>query len=498
MLFNSYHFFAFFPIVSLLYCVIPKKMRVMWLLAASYYFYMGWNPKYAILILMCTLVTYISAYWIDSLEGNEGKICYRRCIFITCCVFTFGVLILFKYFYFLWDSLMRISEIWGVPTKDVPFSLVLPVGISFYTFQAIGYVIDVYQRKTPAQKNFLKYALFISFFPKLVAGPIERTKNLLWQIDTVEKKPRANIDQVRNGLVYMLYGYFLKMVLADNLVVFVDTIFERYYFYGAVELILAAVGFSLQIYCDFSSYSAIAIGAAEVMGFQLMENFHAPYFATSIQEFWRRWHISLSTWFKDYLYIPLGGSKCSKWKNYRNLMLTFLVSGLWHGADWTYVIWGGIHGLYQVIGKMIKPKKTKIYCFAGIKVESVSYRLGQVICTFLLTTLAWIFFRADSLKMAIDYIYSMFTKWNLWVLTDGSLRTTGFNNGVEWVVMIGMLMVLLMVDMVLHKKNLRLDHFLETQGTTCRVIVVFFLVTMIAIFGNYGGYEANAFIYVQF
>ena len=494
MLFNSYHFLIFFPLVVCLYYIIPKRWKTVWLLISSYYFYMGWNPKYALLILACTIMTYVTGILLE----KNVKYTYKKFVFGGCCIFVLGLLVFFKYFQFIWENICYVGGIAGLSLKKVPINIILPVGISFYIFQALGYMIDVYRGKVIAEKNFLRYALFVSFFPQLVAGPIERSDNLLKQIQGIVNRERIKGGQIRDGLVYMLYGFFLKMVLADNLAVFVDNIFERYYFYGSIELILAAAMFGLQIFCDFSSYSAIAIGAAEVMGFHLMENFHAPYFAISIQDFWRRWHISLSTWFRDYLYIPLGGSHCSRTKNYLNIMVTFLISGLWHGANWTFIIWGTLHGLYQIVGKTLFSIKEKIYPSIGIKLGCGSFHIGQVITTFILTTIAWIFFRADSLHVAFSYIYDIFTKWDPWVLTDGSLLTTGFYNGVEWLIVILAITILFSIDYILEKKNMRFDKFLYTQGKLIWITVITSFIILILVFGNYGGYEANAFIYFQF
>lgn len=498
MLFNSYHFLIFFPLVVLMFYIVPRKWRTIWLLAASYYFYMGWNPKYAAIILLCTVVTWLGGRWMSAVSenGRAGRP-YQKLILLGCCAVTLGILCFFKYARFIWDSVAALAGGLQMTMGEMPLRIVLPVGISFYTFQALSYVIDVYRNQVPVQKSFLKYALFVSFFPQLVAGPIERSDHLLAQVEQIEEMS-FQTRRIVNGLIYMQYGFFLKLVLADNLAVYVDHIFERYFFYGSVELFLAAVGFAFQIYCDFSSYSAIAIGAAMVMGFELMENFHAPYFASSIQEFWRRWHISLSSWFRDYVYIPLGGSHCSKRKYYLNLFLTFLVSGLWHGANWTFILWGVIHGLYQIIGGMLRPLKARLYPCLGIKMDSVSYHMGKILSTFLLTTFAWIFFRADSVRTAFLYIYNLFTKWNFWVLTDGSLKNTGFYNGVEWMVVLSGLIVLMCVDFILHKRNIRIDAFLEAQGNFFRMLVVGLLFLSTLIFGNYGGYEANAFIYFQF
>lgn len=252
-----------------------------------------------------------------------------------------GILFFFKYFDFILDNLNNVLKGFNIEVLNKPFDIILPVGISFYTFQALSYTMDVYREEIKAEKNILKYALFVSFFPQLVAGPIERSKNLLMQINTVPLKKLLNYERIMSGLSTMLYGYFLKMVIADRIAVIVNTVYDQYYMFGSVELVFASICFAIQIYCDFSSYSMIAVGAAKVMGFDLMENFNTPYFASSIKDFWRRWHISLSTWFRDYLYIPLGGNRCSTVRKYFNLILTFLISGLWHGAQWHYILWGG-------------------------------------------------------------------------------------------------------------------------------------------------------------
>lgn len=339
MLFNSYQFLVFFPIVLLFYFALPSKMKYIWLLAVSYYFYMSWNPVYVLLMLASTLVTWVTGigvYWLKNRKNVKGP----KILLLLCLIFNLGILFIFKYLDFSVTIINKLFQYVDLPIIVNSFNLLLPVGISFYTFQALGYLIDVYRGMKP-ESNILKYALFVSFFPQLVAGPIERSKNLLTQIQEMGYRKLWNKKKVTSGLIYMLWGYFLKMIIADRVAILVDQVWDSYWTYGSIALIVASVGFSIQIYCDFSSYSCIAIGAAQIMGFNLMENFDAPYFSRSIKEFWRRWHISLSTWFRDYLYIPLGGSRCSRLKRYRNLLITFLVSGLWHGAGLGYIVWGG-------------------------------------------------------------------------------------------------------------------------------------------------------------
>lgn len=496
MLFNSLEFLFFFPVVVFTYFLIPRRIKYIWLLLSSYFFYMSWSPRYAVLIIISTIITFVSGLWMDRVTAKSG----RKVIVAVSVISNLTILTVFKYADFVLQSLDRLmgrfgtgGSIWGSR-----LNLLLPVGISFYTFQAIGYIIDVYRGKVRAEHNFFKYALFVSFFPQLVAGPIERSDNLLRQIDNIPNVKLFDYERITNGLIYMLYGYFLKMVIADRVSLLVDTVFDAWYLYGTVELVTGAIGFAIQIYCDFSSYSTIAIGAAQVMGFKLIENFNAPYFACSIKEFWRRWHISLSTWFRDYLYIPLGGSWCSVGRKHINLMITFLASGLWHGANWTYIIWGGIHGLYQILGEILRPAKNKIYPHIGIRVDSISYKVGQVIVTFLLTDFAWIFFRAENIGMAIGYISNIFKRWNPWAISDRSLYSIGLSN-YEWNVLLIALAFVLIVDSIKVLKHERIDCFLNEQGTLVKGLIIGFMILMIGIFGEYGsGFDAKQFIYFQF
>lgn len=494
MIFNSIDFLIFFPIVTLIYGVIPKKIKYIWLLAASYYFYMCWNAKYAVLIAFSTVVTYVAALIISSAKQKTAKI-WTMVGGIT---INLGILFVFKYFDFALHNVNRVLNIVHINSISNPFDIILPVGISFYTFQALGYMIDVYKGECKAEKNFFKYALFVSFFPQLVAGPIERSKNLLSQIEEMGKKNLMSFDKITSGFALMVWGMFMKMVIADRVAIFVDSVFAYTYAIGTFEAIAGAVGFAVQIYCDFGGYSAIAIGAAQVMGFELMENFNAPYMAMSISEFWRRWHISLSTWFRDYVYIPLGGNRCSKIKKYRNLMITFLVSGLWHGASWTYVAWGGIHGLYQIIEDLTKPLKTKIEKVLGLNTDTFGYRFGQMFYTFVLTTFAWIFFRAGSISEAFTYISNMFTKWNPWVLFDGNLYTFGLEQR-EMSILAVSVVALIVVDILRVRKGKTFGELMLSQNAPFRIIVLVLFIAVIIVFGEYGVmFDSKKFIYFDF
>ncbi len=497
MLFNSLHFLIFFPIVVGIYYLIPQKIRSYWLLAASYYFYMCWNAKYVLLLLFSTVVTYVSGILLEKFAKNEkntgGGVKRKLCIAASF-ILNLSILFVFKYLDFCIDSLNQILGHLHIALNAPAYDLLLPVGISFYTFQALGYTMDVYRGEIYAEKNFFRYALFVSFFPQLVAGPIERSKNLLRQLD---KPAKPCFDSLRDGFLLMLWGYFMKVVLADRIAVFVDTVYGDFETYTGVYLIVATVLFAVQIYCDFSGYSVIAMGAAKILGIGLMENFDAPYLSVSVAEFWRRWHISLSSWFRDYLYIPLGGSRRGKTRKYVNLLLTFGVSGLWHGADWSYVIWGLLNGAWQIIGDLLKPFKKKAAVFLDIKEDSLSHKCIRVVTTFFLVDLAWVFFRADSAFAALRIIKRMFTARNHWVWFDGSLFECGLSRQ-NFTLMIWGILLLFVVDICKYR-GISLRKVLAKQDYWAQCLAVAATVLGILLFGMWGaGYDAANFIYFQF
>lgn len=361
MIFNSFAFGVFLPAVFVLYWALPHKYRWALLLCSSYYFYMSWNVKYVALIFLTTVVSYSAARII---EGQQGAV-YRKVVLAAALGICFGILFIFKYFDFFNNSVVLFFQRFSIQLHPVTLNLVLPVGISFYTFQTASYVIDVFKGDVQAERHFGKYAAFISFFPQLVAGPIERAGNLLPQI-----KAEHHFDYAKatDGLKRMAWGYYKKLVIADTLAVYVDAVYNDPYRYHGAALLLATVFFTFQIYCDFSGYSDIAVGAAGLLGIDLMDNFKSPYFSASMKEFWGRWHISLSTWFRDYVYIPLGGSRAGNIKHARNVMLTFFASGLWHGANWTYLAWGGYMELpnlwsTRLYGRKIKSQRGLRGCF---------------------------------------------------------------------------------------------------------------------------------------
>lgn len=498
MLFNSLQFLIFFPIVVLIYFIVPEKKRYLWLLLASYYFYMCWNAKYALLMLFSTVVTYVSGILLEQVkqrDWEESKIVrYKKYCVALSFALNLAVLFYYKYTNFFIDNLNHIFNMMHIELNMPVFDIVLPVGISFYTFQALSYTVDVYRDEIYAEKNFFRYALFVSFFPQLVAGPIERSKNLLKQLAVPTK---FKFEKARDGLLLMLWGFFLKLVLADRISIFVDTVYGDYNTYGGTYLIIATILFAVQIYCDFYGYSSIAMGAAEILGVHLMENFDSPYLSQSVAEFWRRWHISLSSWFKDYLYIPLGGSRKGKVRKYMNKMIVFLASGLWHGANWTFVIWGGLNGIYQVVGEALTPVRDKLVKILKLNRESICHKAVHVIVTFALIDFTWIFFRAQSYQEAVGIIKSMINVYNPWVLLDGSIYACGLSSKNYWLMWIS-IGILLVADIAKYK-GIKIREVIVKQDYWFRWVFIAFSVCFILLFGVWGpAYNAANFIYFQF
>lgn len=401
MLFNTLTYVFFFPIVCLLYWIIKPKYRNNLLLIASYYFYMSWEPLYALLIMITSFSTWGCAILTDQYEMQ------KKTIISICLIINLLILFTFKYWNFAINSIMSMISLTGIRLYIPHSDLLLPVGISFYTFQCIGYIVDVYRKDIKPEKNLTTYILFVSFFPQLVAGPIERAKNLLPQFHT---KHTFSGDTFIEGLKMIIWGYFMKLCIAGNVAPYVDAVYNNVPNHNGTSFLLATFFFSFQIFCDFGGYSLIAIGTAKCMGFNLMQNFKHPYLSLSAKEFWRRWHISLSSWFSDYVYIPLGGSHCSQIKHYRNLMFTMLTSGLWHGANWTYVCWGGIHGIF-LIGYSLFSKITRNKVWAP--------KLLRMLFSYFLITFAWIFFRANSIADALTIIHNIFTNQGSLFKGDG-------------------------------------------------------------------------------
>lgn len=497
MLFNSLNFLIFFPIVTLIYFVIPHKIRYIWLLVCSYYFYMCWNAAYALLLFVSTFITWLSGLAIGNIVKNEKDDANRqqsKGIVAISFILNLTILAFFKYAGFAVNSVNQLFQAVGIQFVVPKVDVLLPVGISFYIFQALSYTVDVYRGDVKVEKNLLKYMVFVSFFPQLVAGPIERSSRLLEQF---YEKHSFDFERVCRGLMIMLWGFFQKLVVADRLAVLVNQVFLYNSYYSGIEIIVAVMFFAVQIYCDFAGYSNIAIGASQVMGFELMENFRQPYLANSVSDFWRRWHISLTSWFRDYLYIPLGGNRKGKLAKYRNIMIVFLTSGLWHGANWTYVVWGGLNGLFQVIADFTKKPRQKLKAFFKIRQESGSWRILSTVITFILVDFTWIFFRADSMADAFQIISRIFSQFNPWVLVDGTLYTLGLSQVDFWIGILS-IAVLLTVDIV-HERGVKIRSWVLQQNLWFRWSIYLGAIFFILIFGFYGpNYDASQFIYFQF
>lgn len=498
MLFNSIDFLIFFPIVVLVYFIIPDKVKQFWLLVASYYFYMCWNAKYALLILTSTVITFISGLLIEKVKNIKCEVeraaRLKKIIVAGSFITNLGILFYFKYINLAVGTMAKLLSKVNIELNTPVFDIILPVGISFYTFQALSYTMDVYRNEIYAEKNFIRYALFVSFFSQLVSGPIERSKNLLKQL-AVPKK--FSFEDTREGFLLMLWGYFLKIVLADRIAMLVDVVYGDFYTFGGCYLIVATALFAVQIYCDFAGYSTIAMGTAKILRIELMDNFDAPYLSTSVSEFWRRWHISLTSWFKDYLYIPLGGSRKGKLRMYINKMIVFLLSGLWHGASFSFVVWGGINGFYQVIGEVLKPLRNKLVNILHLNRESIGHKVAHMIGTFILVDISWIFFRASSFMDAFKIIKSIILVHNPWILVDDSLYSCGLNEK-NFGIMIVAILVLLFAD-VCKTKGIKIREVIVKQDYWVRWIIIAVSIAAILTFGIWGPkYSAANFIYFQF
>ena len=484
MLFNSIEFFIFLPVVFGLYYLLQHKFRWALLLAASYYFYMSWKPEYIGLIMVSTLIDYYCGIQL----GKEDNKVPRKLFLWISLLSNLGILLTFKYLGFFQEVFNDLLTVLDFNGAGNGLKLILPMGISFYTFQTMSYTIDIYNRKLKPEKHLGIFALFVTFFPQLVAGPIERASNLLPQF---RKKILVDNKNIFGGMKLAAWGLFKKVVIADRLSIFVDTVYNNPHEYNGIPLIVATVFFAFQIYCDFSGYSDIAIGVAKMFGFNLMDNFKRPYHAYSISNFWGRWHISLSTWFRDYCYIPLGGNRVVKWRWYYNLFLTFLISGFWHGANWTFIAWGAFHGILLVLEIVF-----------NIKSESQNRLVKslRVFLTFSLVCLGWIFFRANNLGDAIYIISNLFVNIPEDILSI--ITNVGFGRSHElyidqnkWVFIIAVLSIVLMEAV----HYLQRYHCLRQTISEFRPIVkwpIYYLFVLIII--CFGVFDKSQFIYFQF
>lgn len=489
MLFNSLDFAIFFPVVFVFYWIVAKNKtaRNVFLLAASYFFYGWWDWRFLFLIVISSLVDYVVGH-----QLSQTSIYKRRKLLLGLSLLVnLGFLCYFKYTNFFIETFVDSFRLFGKNIEVSTLNIILPVGISFYTFQTLSYTIDVYRNQLKPTKDILSFFAFVAFFPQLVAGPIERASHLLPQF---YKTYRFNYELVKSGLLLMAFGLFKKMVIADRVAILVNQVYNNPSEYHGYETILATVFFAFQIYCDFSGYSDIAIGIGRTMGFDLMKNFDSPYFSKSITEFWRRWHISLSTWFRDYVYIPLGGNRKGEARTYFNLFAVFLISGLWHGAAMTFLIWGAIHGLIIMLEKALFPFRTYTYNTLSVNRNSFSNKLIFAGFTFFIVCISWVFFRANSLKDAFHIISNSLVD-NYEGLYYGGLFKLGLDK-VEFYVAILAIAVLLMFDLF-HKKKAAIK-WLSSQNMVFRYFVYVCIVFVILIFGVYGDMAPTEFIYFQF
>jgi len=474
MNFITGEFFLFIIIVTAVYYILPQKGKNIWLLAACYLFYIYLKPEQIFFLLILTAAAFLSAVLMERYYNK------RKIILAACLLLNFGMLFVMKYINFASSIVSDFLGIFGKSVNPPEFNILLPLGISFYIFQLSGYLIDVYRGKIKAERNIVTFALFASFFPQIASGPIGRADALIPQF---RKKKIFELSNIWEGLLLFLWGMFKKLVIADNLAVLVNAVFANPTDFSYKWLAVAVVAFSFQIFCDFSAYTDMAGGVAKLLGFDLAENFRQPYLAIGIADFWRRWHISLSSWFRDYVYIPLGGSRKGNIRKYINIMVVFLASGLWHGASMTFVIWGALNGLYQIIGDLATPIKNKLPLPKAL----------NILITFGLTTIAWIFFKAESLSSALYIVKTIFTLGGGAV--DAGLETFGFTELSFMAPLIGVI-ILAMVEI-----SLSYSDFLKNahKNIVLRYVLYFALISATIIFGAYGsGYQAQDFVYFQF
>jgi D-alanyl-lipoteichoic acid acyltransferase DltB (MBOAT superfamily) len=489
MLFNSLDFAIFFPIVFILYWLLSKHLTIRnaLILVSSYVFYGWWDWRFLFLIIISSFVDFFIGKQLYKTE-NQRK---RKQLLLVSLFVNLGFLVYFKYTNFFIDTFADSFRLLGKELEISTLNIILPVGISFYTFQTLSYTIDIYRKQLKPSKDWLSFFAFVAFFPQLVAGPIERASHLLPQF---YKTYKFNYNQVKSGLLLMAFGLFKKMVIADRLAILVNQVYNNPSDYHGVDVIIATVFFAFQIYCDFSGYSDIAIGAARTMGFDLMKNFDSPYLSKSITEFWRRWHISLSTWFRDYVYIPLGGSRNGKYRTYSNLFIVFLVSGLWHGAALTFVIWGAIHGFIIVLEKVFEKQRKTLYAKLYISENSIARKLIFIPLIFVIVCFAWIFFRANNLSDSILLIRNIGFS-NIENLSNGEIYTLGLIEP-EFILSIIVIILLVLFEWFHKKSNAQI--LLSKQVLPVRWAFYLVVVFTILIFGVYGEDQVSEFIYFQF
>lgn len=491
MLFNSLEFLIFLPITFILFWIMPKKFKWIVLLVASYVFYMWWNWKLVFLILFTTLISYLSGILIDKYNDSK-KI--KRTVLITGLLLCFGVLVFFKYFPFLSSVYSDILKVFGGEGIHGYFDIMLPVGISFYTFQTASYIVDIYKGKYKSEKHLGYYALFVTFFPQLVAGPIERPEDLLPQLKSDKSIKKVDYS---GAFRIMLIGFFKKIAIADIIGIAVNSVYSNLDGSNGFAILIASLLFAVQIFCDFSGYSDIAKGCAKLFGVELTENFESPYKAKSIKEFWNRWHISLSRWLRDYIYFPLGGSRCSKIRWCFNVMVVFFISGLWHGANYTFVIWGLLHGLFQVIGVLTLKIRNSVWNKIKVNPEGRFVSILRIVITFLLVDFCWIFFRANSINDAGIAISKIFTNWEFSLeYFNSAFDILGFNvKYVIYVVVVILALPLMEKLKYIHISPTRIFNLSSVRYGTYFALTTFVVCAWIYLQASNVG---SSFIYFQF
>ncbi|MCI2049216.1 MAG: MBOAT family protein [Lachnospiraceae bacterium] len=493
MQFISYSFLLFFPAVILINFLLPVKVRRIWVLLSSYFFYSCLRPVLGLFLVLVTLIGYFSGLVLGKGRKNSLPAKKQHTALVFCVCLHLALLAVLKYTGMAVSTFSALSSAAGLQTSFSAPGILLPAGISFYMLQSLGYCIDVYRGSIEEEHDLLGFALFVSFFPCVLSGPIERAGHMLPQFAA---PPSFRYENMRDGLLRMVWGFFLKLVLAGRLAVITDTVFGDPGNYSGGILAAAALLYTFQIYCDFDGYTNIAIGAARVLGYELTENFRAPYLSASVGEFWRRWHISLSYWFRDYLYIPLGGNRRGTLRKYLNILVVFAVSGLWHGAGWTFVFWGALHGLYQVAGFLLRPVRDFFVRLFRIDRGSFSHRLASVALTFFLVSFAWIFFRSPDLKTAFQIVRGL-GSFEPWVLSDGSLYGLGLD-AANFNLMLIALCVRIAVDLCT-RRGIVLRNVITSQAIWLRWLIYISAVILILLCGMWGpGYNAGSFIYAQF
>jgi len=492
MLFNSFEYILFFPVVVVIFFNLPYPYRRFFLLAASYYFYMCWRVEYAAVLLTITTVD----YWAGLRMGACATKAQRRKYAMISIVSNLGLLCTFKYLSFFNETTRHVFTVFGMPYSVPYLDILLPMGISFHTFQTMAYTIDVYRGQQKPEKSFTTFALYVVFFPQLVAGPIERAGHLIPQF---YKKHRFIPERVSFGLKLMAWGFFKKIVIADRLALLVNRVYSNPHEFNGIPLILATVFFAFQIYCDFSGYTDIAIGSARVLGIKLRPNFNAPYLAQTIQDFWRRWHMSLTSWFRDYVYFSLGGNRVSVWRWYMNVYVVFLLCGLWHGANWTFVVWGALHGSYYVFSLVTKDLRIKWVAWTGLDRTPVVYPLVKMAITFTLVCFAWIFFRANSLSDAWYIVTHFFDLRG----TGHLIHAFGMQNATERMLGMNKASILLSLALIVF---MGFSDFLQASGRSLLKVLsaapamLRFLAYYALLWGTImmGVFGKSKFIYFQF